>query len=111
MDIEGREYPARIARRTSGASSRKRIRPEGEELSTRRKCPSPVRPTTDAIVLTVRVHQAMSSSNWGTRPPASGATLGAAGRRILRNHLRRAIGQRGRDGAAGQPVGQRNESE
>jgi hypothetical protein len=44
---------------------------------------------TDAILTSVRVHQGEEQVPMGSTPPVPGATLEAAGRRILRAHLGR----------------------
>jgi hypothetical protein len=50
---------------------------------------SVVAPTTDAILTRVRVHASEEQAPMGDTPPDPGAALAAAGRRILRAHLRR----------------------
>lgn len=44
---------------------------------------------TDAILTNVRVHAGEEQEPIGTTPPVPGTALEAAGRRILRAHLRR----------------------
>jgi hypothetical protein len=68
--------------------------------------PGPGRPATDAILLTIRVHQGNERSPIGDPPRSTGAELEAAGRRILVNHLRRAVRLGSLEGAAGQRAGQ-----
>lgn len=75
-----------------------------------RECSSPVRPTTDAILLSVRVHAREEQAPMGCTPPAPGAALEAAGRRILRDRLRRAVRRGTPEGAAGQRAGQQFDS-
>jgi hypothetical protein len=69
-----------------------------------------MRPATDAIILSVRVHTREELAPIDVTAPRSGPELEAAGRRILRNRLRRAVRLGTLAGAAGQRAGQQFDS-